>query len=125
MSHIGPKHPSYPDLVATHADEGSSIRSRDGVAGPRPRQESSVDSKAPDSKTEAPARPRRTHSGTRPASGSLDDRLEKKMNSARELIKDLPPTDARVRLLNVAIMRRDETLLDGVLAELNKPASRA
>jgi hypothetical protein len=56
----------------------------------------------------------------RPAAGSLDDRLEKKMSIARVLMKDLPPTDARVRLLNVAIMRRDETLLDGVLAELNK-----
>jgi len=124
MSHIGPKHPSYPDLVAATADEGSSIRSRDGVADARPRQESSADLKAPDSTSQAPARPRRSHSSTRPASGSLDDRLEKKMNVARELMKDLPATDARVRLLNVAIMRRDETLLDGVLAELNKPASR-
>jgi hypothetical protein len=34
----------------------------------------------------------------------------------------LPQTDARVRLLYVAVMRRDETLLDGVLAELNKTA---
>jgi len=112
MSHIGSKHPSYPDLVATH-DEGSSIRPRDGVA--RPRQESS-----PDSQLKPAARSRRSHSSTRPAAGSLDDRLEKKMGIARVLMKDLPPTDARVRLLNVAIMRRDETLLDGVLAELNK-----
>jgi hypothetical protein len=113
MSHIGSKHPSYPDLVAAHAAEGSSIRPRDGVA--RPRQESS-----PDSKLEPGARSRRSHSSTRPPAGSLDDRLEKKMGIARVLMKDLPPTDARVRLLNVAIMRRDETLLDGVLAELNK-----
>jgi hypothetical protein len=115
MSHIGPKHPSYPDLVANQADEGSSIRSSDGVSGARPRQDS-----APDSKIEPSARSRRSHSSTRPAVGSLDDRLEKKMNIARELMKDLPSTDTRVRLLHVAIMRRDETLLDGVLAELNK-----
>jgi hypothetical protein len=42
------------------------------------------------------------------------------MRIAGELMKDLPPTDGRVRLLYVAIMRRDEALLDGVLAELNK-----
>jgi hypothetical protein len=113
MSHIGPKRPSYPDLVDAHADEGSSIRPRDGVA--RPRQESS-----PDSTVEPAVRSRRSHPSNRPALGSLDDRLEKKLNIARVLMKDLPSTDTRVRLLNVAIMRRDETLLDGVLAELNK-----
>jgi hypothetical protein len=30
----------------------------------------------------------------------------------------LPPGDDRARLLHVAIMRRDESLLDGVLASL-------
>jgi hypothetical protein len=63
---------------------------------------------------------KRSHSSTRPASGSLDDRLEKKMRLAGDLMRDLPSTDSRVRLLYVAIMRRDEALLDGVLAELNK-----
>ena len=38
-------------------------------------------------------------------------------------MRDLPITDTRVRLLHIAILRRDESLLDGVLAELNKPAS--
>jgi len=115
MSHIGPKHPSYPDLIAAaNADEGSRIRSREEAVGARPRQESSPDS------GELSPKARRTHSSTRPAAGSLDDRLEKKMNLARELMKDLPATDARVRLLHVAILRRDESLLDGVLAELNK-----
>jgi hypothetical protein len=115
MSHIGSKHPSYPDFVASaSADEGSRIRSRDEAAGGRPRQESSPDSSDP-----AP-KPRRAVSSTRPAVGSLDDRLEKKVNLARALMKDLPATDARVRLLHVAVLRRDEALLDGVLAELNK-----
>jgi len=115
MSHIGPKHPSYPDLLAAaNADEGSRIRSRDEAVGARPRQESS-----PDGGELAP-KARRTQSSTRPAVGSLDDRLEKKMNIARELVKNLPASDARIRLLHVAILRRDESLLDGVLAELNK-----
>lgn len=42
---------------------------------------------------------------------------------ATALVRNLPSTDTRVRLLNIAILRRDESLLDGVLAELNKPLS--
>ena len=117
MSHTAGKHPSFPDLVAQPDDEGSTIRSRDGTHGDsvRPRQESSPALKANDGPS-----PKRSHSSTRPATGSLDDRLEKKMRLAGELIRELPATDTRVRLLYVAIMRRDEALLDGVLAELNK-----
>jgi hypothetical protein len=117
MSHMGRNNPSFPDLLAS--EEGSAIRPRDGADGARPRQESSSEVKA-----EAAPAPKRSHSSTRPALGSLDDRLEKKMLLAGELTKDLPSTDTRVRLLYVAIMRRDEALLDGVLAELNKQASR-
>lgn len=47
------------------------------------------------------------------------------MRLANELLRHLPTSDASVRLLSVAIMRRDETLLDGVLAELNKPGRRS
>lgn len=118
MSHMARKHPSQTDLGAARDDDGSTIRSREGEATVRPRQESS-------SELKASVAPRRAHSSTRPAVGSLDDRLEKKMQLAGELMKDLPPSDARVRLLYVAIMRRDEALLDGLLAELNKaPPSR-
>lgn len=114
MSHMTRKHPSFPDLVAPQDDEGSVIRPRDAKPGSvRPRQESSSELKA-----DAPAR--RSPSSTRPAAGSLDDRLEKKMLKAGALMRDLPATDSRVRLLYVAVMRRDEALLDGVLAELNK-----
>lgn len=115
MSHMTRKNPSFPDLVAPLDDEGSVIRPREGASGgdgARPRQESSPELKGPPTK--------RSHSSTRPATGSLDDRLEKKMRVAGELMRDLPSTDTRVRLLYVAIMRRDEALLDGVLAELNK-----
>jgi hypothetical protein len=107
MSHMARKNPPSSDPVAAH-DEGSTIR---------PRQESAPELKAGAARA-------RSHSSTRPAAGSLDDRLEQKMRIAGELMKDLPPTDGRVRLLYVAIMRRDEALLDGVLAELNKVPSR-
>lgn len=117
MSHMGRKHPSFPDLVAPQDDEGSVIRPRDGAdnGGVRRRLASS-----PELKADAGPPTKRSHSSTRPATGSLDDRLEKKMRIAGELMRDLPSTDSRVRLLYVAIMRRDEALLDGVLAELNK-----
>jgi hypothetical protein len=111
------KNPSFPDLVAPLDDERSVIRPRAGAsdqATPR-RPESS-----PELTTSAGPPTKRSHSSTRPAAGSLDDRLEKKMRIAGELMRDLPSTDTRVRLLYVAIMRRDEALLDGVLAELNK-----
>ena len=111
------KNPPFPDLVAPLEEEGSVIRPRAGASDERVhrRQQSS-------SQLTASAGPpaKRSHSSTRPAAGSLDDRLEKKMRMAGELMRDLPSTDARVRLLYVAIMRRDEALLDGVLAELNK-----
>jgi hypothetical protein len=111
------KNPSFPDLIAPQDDEGSVIRPRDGAdnGGVRPRQTSSSELKA-----DAAPPTKRSHSSARPAQGSLDDRLEKKMRLAGELMRDLPSTDSRVRLLYVAIMRRDEALLDGVLAELNK-----
>jgi hypothetical protein len=95
------KHPSNPDLVAPLDDEGSVIRPRDGAESARPRQQSSSELRTP----------------------TRDDRLEQKVRLASALLRNMPSTDTRVRLLNIAIMRRDESLLDGVLAELNKPAT--
>jgi hypothetical protein len=109
------KNPSFPDLVGPLDDEGSAIRERNATASGRPRQESS-----PEVKPERAPSAKRSHSSTRPAEGSLDDRLEKKMRVAAELMRNLPSSDSRVRLLSIAIMRRDEALVDGVLAELNK-----
>jgi hypothetical protein len=111
--------PSPTDPVAPGYDEASTIRAREeGEAGRRPRQESTTEVRASGASKRSP-------SGPRPAAGSLDDRLEKKLQLATELTKELLPGDARVRLLHVAVMRRDEALLDGVLAELNKaPPSR-
>jgi hypothetical protein len=113
MSHMARHQPPPRDPFAT--DEGSVIRPLAASEAPRPRQAS-----APELKADAGAGIKRSHSSTRPAVGSLDDRLEQKMRAAAELMRDLPTSDSRVRLLYIAIMRRDEALLDGVLSELNK-----
>jgi len=117
MSHMARNNPPPTDLDARGEDDGSTVRTREGEAASARRESSSG--------LKASASPKRAHSSTRPAAGSLDDRLARKMQRAGELMEGLPPTDARVRLLYVAIMRRDEALLDGLLSELNKaPPSR-
>jgi hypothetical protein len=113
MSDMARKKPS---LLGPLEDEGSAIRPREGAESARQRLDSTHGVRA-----ESGSPTKRSHASTRPASGSLDDRLEKKMRLAGELMRDLPSTDSRVRLLYIAIMRRDEALVDGVLAELNKP----
>src|SRR4051794_6683439 len=66
-------------------------------------------------------------SASRPASRrsdpnlSLDQRLESKLAEAAKLLAKLEPQDARARLLHIAMLRRDETLLDGIIAELTLP----
>jgi hypothetical protein len=55
------------------------------------------------------------------SSGSSRDRLEAKMRAARTVLAALPASDDRARLLHIAIMRRDESLLEGVLAALGVP----
>jgi hypothetical protein len=119
MADMARKHPSFPDLAAPRDDEGSVIRPRDGQPSsvyPSPGSPTSERASVPVSK--------RARSSKRPAApGSLDDRIEGKLRIATALMRDLPSTDSRVRLLHIAIMRRDESLLDGVLAELNKPAA--
>ncbi|HEY3493214.1 MAG TPA: hypothetical protein VGK73_00955 [Polyangiaceae bacterium] len=56
-----------------------------------------------------------------PPSGSAlatRDRLEAKLRVGREVLASLSAADDRARLLHVAIVRRDEALLDGVLSAL-------
>jgi hypothetical protein len=55
------------------------------------------------------------------SSGSSHDRLEAKLRAARTVLAGLSASDDRARLLHVAIMRRDEALLEGVLAALGAP----
>jgi hypothetical protein len=52
---------------------------------------------------------------------SLAQRMESKLIAATALLGKLEPQDARARLLHIAVLRRDESLLDGILAELATP----
>ena len=54
---------------------------------------------------------------------TLSQRLESKLITATALLAKLEPQDARARLLHNAVLRRDESLLDGILAELATPPS--
>ena len=57
------------------------------------------------------------------SAGAARARLEAKLKTGRALLAQLSASDDRARLLHQAIVRRDESLLDGVLAALGvKPS---
>jgi hypothetical protein len=78
---------------APHSDEGSAIRERAPASQPVSRKSD--------------------------PNLSLDQRLESKLAEAAGLLAKLEPQDARARLLHIAMLRRDEALLDGIVAELS------
>jgi hypothetical protein len=45
-------------------------------------------------------------------------RIDRKLALANLLLAKMPPTNSRARLLTSAMLRRDEVLLDAVLAEM-------
>ncbi len=89
------------------SDEGSSVRERPSA---------SRASSAPASGAVASGVTRQSDPNL-----SLDQRLESKLGQAQALLARLEPQDARARLLHIAVLRRDEALLDGILAELALP----
>jgi hypothetical protein len=68
----------------------------------------------------SPPQPTTSRSPSSPSlsAGASRERLEQKLRRGRTVLENLPPGDDRARLLHVAIMRRDESLLDGVLSSL-------
>ena len=103
MSDRANRRQSYPELLAAADDERSRVRPRgaDTPTGEKPKVE--------------PSEPPRARSQPAP---SLTERLEHKVRLAMALLERLPPNDSRARLLHAAVLRRDESLLDGVLSEL-------
>jgi hypothetical protein len=78
---------------------------------PSANDESSVRERSPSVPPASPSAPPTSASATRV-------RLEAKLKTARALLEKLSAADDRARLLHIAIVRRDESLLDGVLASL-------
>jgi len=95
MTNRSPRTDVAPPFSPALSDEGSSVRER-APASSIPRHKSDPNL-------------------------SLDQRLESKLADAAALLARLEPQDARARLLHIAMLRRDEALLDGILAELALP----
>jgi hypothetical protein len=68
----------------------------------------------------SPPRRARFQSGVWQSADSTErgDRLEHKLRMAKALLDSLPRDHARARLLRIAIVRRDEVVLDGLLEDL-------
>jgi hypothetical protein len=50
---------------------------------------------------------------------SREERIEQKLIEAERRLRDLGASDSRARLLQVAVLRRDEALIDAILASLD------
>ena len=95
------KPPSDPPAESGQEDfdnEGTSIRARE---------------------PSSPPRRVRHQSGVRPGLERSTDRLELKVRMAKAMLDSLPATHPRARLLRIAIVRRDETVIDGILNDLS------
>jgi hypothetical protein len=53
------------------------------------------------------------------------ERVDEMIRQAEAVLAELPPAESRRRLLQMAILRRDEVLLDGVLRALGRHAPEA
>jgi hypothetical protein len=53
------------------------------------------------------------------------ERVAQKIQAVQALLAQLPTTDPRRRLVEVAVLRRDEVLLDGLLVELRRHSPAA
>jgi hypothetical protein len=87
-----------------------------------PKEESHVRERRDARETTETGAPRSTTSSAsvRAAAESVGERtarLERKMALAVAELRKLSPTDPRARLLSSAVLRRDEVLLDAVLAQ--------
>ena len=90
-----PARPSRPNLDTSPEEDSRVRRTTDGAPAPRPRLSSSP--------------------------GEIPhDRFERKLRLGRQLLNELPASNDHARLLSIALMRRDEALLDGVLAALGR-----
>lgn len=94
--------------IPTSGDH-SEIRSVDSVARPRVPSEPEL--------TPSRSAPPSRRDSTLPL--SRDERIEQKLREAERRLRELGSSDSRGRLLQAAALRRDEALLDAILASLD------
>lgn len=63
-----------------------------------------------------------SHPGHAGAADARVGRIDQKIRIAQILLSDMPADDPRARLLRVAIVRRDEVLIDAILEEMEARA---
>jgi hypothetical protein len=137
MSHpVKPTRPPRAPFDSNFAKEESHVRSRGrGDEANGDTENTAVD--APASARSSAGAEKRERDTLRPPQretvSERTNRIELKMTRATLVLERLAPMDARARLLGSAILRRDEVLLDAVLAEMTdelialssgKPSSR-
>jgi hypothetical protein len=95
----------HPDCMLWDADEA------DESSGIRPRLEKT-------------ALPRSCGAAARDESladlGERSGRIEQKVRVAALVLEELPPADPKARLLRMAVIRRDEVLIDRLLVALRR-----
>jgi len=104
--------------IPTSGDH-SEIRSVDSAARPRVPSEPELTPSAPPASAAAPTRsaPPPQRDSSFPL--SRDERIEQKIREAELRLRQLSARDSRARLLQAAALRRDEALLDAILASLD------
>jgi len=115
--------PSDPPLSDATFDEQSEVRPRIDPAPSANPTEGRWPHTGPSANPTEGRRPHTVPSGSARSSApdagaSRSLRLERKLRMAAVLLADLAPLDDRGRLLRIAIVRRDEVLLDGILGAL-------
>ncbi len=109
--------------IPTSGDH-SEIRSVDSAARPRVPSEPELTPLSRTASAPPASAPTRSAPPSRRDSSlplSRDERLEQKIRQAEQRLRELGANDSRVRLLQAAAMRRDEALLDAILASLDHP----
>ena len=108
---------SEPRNTPKPASSAASVRTIEEESWVRPRQDS--ETKDAGSGEYTAVRPgASTRSPSRESVSERTARIDSKLSIASLLLERLSPLDARARLLSSAILRRDEVLIDAVLAEM-------
>jgi hypothetical protein len=99
----------------------AAARAGDDESSVRPRADSQVKRRGSgEYAATSPAGSERPRDPSKETISERTNRIDAKLSVAALLLERLSPLDARARLLGSAILRRDEVLLDAILAEMTE-----